>query len=113
MNNFLINEKKVWTFSLTLSVIINLVILAAISIYWLSIKYEPPLQDEPMVIQVLEIPSTRKPVTVAPVEEANIAELNPLKDIQNQDVNNEPQIQSEIATEVQQKRTGYHPKTTN
>jgi len=104
MNNFLINEKKVWTFSLTLSVIINLVILAAISIYWLSIKYEPPLQDEPMVIQVLEIPSTRKPVTVAPVEEANIAELNPLKDIQNQDVNNEPQIQSEIATEVQQKK---------
>ena len=104
MNKFFINEKKVWTFSFTLSVIVNLFILAVISIYWLSIKYEPELQDEPIVVQVLEIPSSRKPVTVAPVEEANIAELNPLEDIRDKIINNEPQIKSDISTEVQQKK---------
>jgi hypothetical protein len=105
MNRFFINEKKVWTFSLTLSVIVNIVILAAISIYWLSMKYEPQPREEPIVIQVLEIPAPRKPVTTIPQkEEVNVAELNPLKDIRNEVPINEPQIKSEISTELKQKK---------
>ena len=104
MNRYFLNEKKVWTFSLTLSVVINLLLLAAISIYWISMKYEPPLQEEPIVVQVLEIPAPRKPVSVAPKEEAKVAELNPLKDIRSEAVQNEPQIKSEISSEMKQKK---------
>ena len=69
MNRFFINEKKVWTFSLTLSVIMNIFILAAISIYWLSMKYEPQPKEELITIQLLEIPAPRKPVTTIPQKE--------------------------------------------
>jgi len=104
MNKFFLNEKKVWTFSLSLSVAINLILLAAISIYWISMKYEVLPQEEPIVVQVLEIPAARKPVTVSPPEEANIAELDPLPDIHNQSINEDPQIESEISSEMQQKK---------
>ena len=105
MIRFFMNEKKVWTFSLTLSVVVNIIILAAISIYWISMKYEPQPQEEPIVIQVLEIPSPRKPATtLTQKEEANVAKLDPLKDIRSEATNNDPQIKSEIATELQQKK---------
>jgi len=105
MNRFFINEKKVWTFSLILSVIMNIFILAAISIYWLSMKYEPQPKEELITIQLLEIPAPRKPVTTIPQkEEVNVAELNPLKDIRNEVPINEPQIKSDIATELKQKK---------
>jgi len=48
------NEKRVWSFSLLFSIVINLVLVAVISIYWLSFHYFPLEEEEPIVIELME-----------------------------------------------------------
>ncbi|MEI6156728.1 MAG: DUF3048 domain-containing protein, partial [Atribacterota bacterium] len=105
INKSYLNEKKVWTFSLSLSLIINLTILAVLSIYWLSVHYVPKPLEKFIVIQVLEIPSPKKPVTTMkqPME-TNVAELDPMKELRNNTIDADPSVKSELSTQIEQKR---------
>ena len=98
------NEKRIWSFSLLFSVVVNLALIAVISIYWLSFHYFPPLEEEPVVIELMEIPAPEEPVSEAPSQEAEVAELNPLKEVEDKKAEIPPEVKSEIASEVQQKK---------
>ena len=98
------NEKRVWSFSLLFSIVINLVLVAVISIYWLSFHYFPLEEEEPIVIELMEIPAPEQPVSEAPPQEAEVAELSPLKEVEDKKAELPPEVKSEIASEVQQKK---------
>lgn len=99
----MIQEKKVWSWSLIFSLVINLLILAAVSVYWFSFRYVPPEQEEPIVVELLEIPAQVEPETTLP-SEAELAELSPIPEVEEKTVEEEVQVKSEIATEVEQQK---------
>ncbi len=71
------NEKRVWSFSLLFSIVINLVLVAVISIYWLFSLFSLE-EEEPIKIELMEIPAPEQPVSEAPpFGEAEVAELSP------------------------------------
>jgi len=96
------DERRIWSFSLLFSVIVNLTVLAVVSIYWLSFHYTRP-KEEPVVVELMEIPSTKKPVGVVP-QTAELAELNPPPEMREANVQEAPQVKSEIASQVQQQK---------
>ncbi len=99
------SEKRIWSFSLLFSIVVNLVLVALISIYWLSFYYFPPPEEErPIVVELMEIPAPKQPVSEAPSQEAEVAELNPLPEVEDKKAELPPQVESEIASEIQQKK---------
>jgi len=96
------NEKKIWSFSVLFSLTVNLVILVVLSLYWLSLHYTKT-EEQPVVVELMEIPARREPLGEVS-QSAELAELNPpqeMRDAQREEV---PQVQSEIASEMQQKK---------
>jgi len=96
------DERRVWSFSLVFSLVVNLAVLAVVSIYWLSFHYTRP-EEKPVVVELMEIPSTKKPVGTVH-QTANVAELNPPAEMQKSELQEAPQVKSEIASEAQQRK---------
>ena len=86
------------------SVVINLVLVVVISIYWLSFHYFPTLEEEPVIIELMEIPAPEQPASKAPLQEAEVAELSPIPEVEDKKAELPPEVESEIASEVQQKK---------
>ena len=77
------------------SVVINLVLVVVISIYWLSFHYFPTLEEEPVIIELMEIPAPEQPASKAPLQEAEVAELSPIPEVEDKKAELPPEVESE------------------
>ncbi|NSW76341.1 MAG: DUF3048 domain-containing protein [Candidatus Atribacteria bacterium] len=103
MSRLVWDERRVWSFSLVFSLAVNLAVLAVISIYWLSFHYNRPEEEKPVVVELMEIPSPKKPQGTVP-QTAELAELSPPSEMQKAEAQEVPQVKSEIASEMQQRK---------
>ncbi|MGQ9746409.1 MAG: DUF3048 domain-containing protein [Candidatus Caldatribacteriaceae bacterium] len=102
MNRLVWDEKRIWSFSLLFSLLVNIALLGIVSIYWLSFHYVRP-EEKPVVVELMEIPSQKKPVGKVS-QNAELAELNPPMEVQKTETEQVPQVKSEIASEVVQRK---------
>ncbi|HSV30519.1 MAG TPA: DUF3048 domain-containing protein [Atribacteraceae bacterium] len=97
-----INEKRVWTFAVSFSLALNILIIVLVSLYWLATRYVPPPEEEIVVIQLMEIPSLVAPVSPVAEEAVDIAELTPIEEVRAENILEIPQVETEISTKVEQ-----------
>lgn len=102
MNRLVWDERRVWSFSLLFSLLINIVLLGVASIYWLSFHYVKP-EEKPVIVELMEIPAQKKPVGMVS-QNTELAELNPPPEVQKVETERVPQVKSEIASEVAQRK---------
>lgn len=95
------NEKKVWSLSLLISLGVNLAVLAAVSLWWFSFRITRA-EEEPIVVELMEIPAKEVPQGVTPQEIAR-AELKPPQSVEAKEPL-EPQVESELATQREQQK---------
>ncbi|MGQ9621899.1 MAG: DUF3048 domain-containing protein [Candidatus Caldatribacteriaceae bacterium] len=95
------NEKRVWSLSLFISLIVNISVLAVVSVWWLSFRVTRE-EEKPVVVELLEIPLKKAPAGVAP-QEVRKAELEPPKEIKEPSLE-PPQVRSELSASVEQRR---------
>ncbi|WP_427365410.1 DUF3048 domain-containing protein [Candidatus Caldatribacterium saccharofermentans] len=96
------NEKKVWSWSLLVSLGVNIALIAVASIFWLSFRI-PREEEKPIVVELMELPAKEAPQALSPEAEFPRAELKPPENVRSEE-SLRPQVQSELAAKVQQER---------
>lgn len=97
----MLDEKRVWSFALSISILINIAVIAVASVYWLSYRYLPK-PEEVVVVELLELPAEEAPASLEPEETQKVAELKPQTTPPEESIERPPQtIEEEISTSVE------------
>ncbi len=98
----MLDEKRVWSFALSISILINILIIAAASVYWLSYRYLPKPEEKIFMVELLELPAEETPASLKPEEIQEIAELKPQVTPKEENIQQPPQtIEEELSTSVE------------
>lgn len=96
-----LNEKRLWSMSLVISLAINIAFLAVFSLWLLSIKVTRS-EEKPVVVELVEIPAKGVPQSTVS-QEITRAELQPPEELKAEEPL-QPRMQSELATRFEQER---------